>query len=165
MPDPTIKPRIWHPLIQKIAATNFGIWLLSGTLHRIDKPLLQLTNNRTSFTSILAGLPVIVLTTTGSKSGLPRTTPLVALADGEKIILIASFFGSTRHPAWYHNLRANPKVNVSHKGQTGQYRARITAGEERLNYWQMAANLYPGYSLYKQKAGDRKIPVVVLEPV
>ncbi|MFN2143743.1 MAG: nitroreductase family deazaflavin-dependent oxidoreductase, partial [Anaerolineales bacterium] len=97
--------------------------------------------------------------------GLPRTTPLVALAEGEKIILIASYFGSTRHPAWYYNLRANPEVSVSHKGQTGQYRARLAVGEEREGYWEMAASLYPGYTLYKQKAGDRQIPVVVLEPV
>ena len=165
MPDLKIKPRPWHPLIRKLAATNFGIWLLAGTLHRIDKPLLRLSRNRTSFTSILAGLPVIVLTTTGAKSGLPRTTPLVALAEEDKIILIASYFGSTRHPAWYYNLRANPEVSVSHKGQTGQYRARLAVGEEREGYWEMAASLYPGYTLYKQKAGDRQIPVVVLEPV
>ena len=81
MPDLKIKPRPWHPLIRKLAATNFGIWLLSGTLYRIDKPLLRLSRNRTSFTSILAGLPVIVLTTTGAKSGLQRQTPLVALAE------------------------------------------------------------------------------------
>ncbi len=165
MPDLKIKPRIWHPLIRKLAATNFGIWLLSGTLNRIDRPLLRLSRNRTSFTSILAGLPVIVLTSTGAKSGLPRTTPLVALVDGDKVILIASYFGSAKHPAWYYNLKANPEVSLSHRGQSGQYRARTSSGEEREHYWQMAASLYPGYSLYKQKAGDRQIPVVVLKPV
>lgn len=165
MLDLKIKRRWWHPLVQKFAATPLGIWLLSGILHRIDKPLLRLSRNRTSFTSILAGLPVIVLTTTGAKSGLPRQTPLVALTEEARIILIASYFGSTRHPAWYHNLRANPEVGVSHSDTSGQYLARLSSGEEREHYWQMAASLYPGYELYKQKAGDRQIPVVVLEPI
>jgi deazaflavin-dependent oxidoreductase (nitroreductase family) len=160
-----IKKRWWHPLIRNLAATPFGIWLLSSRLHRIDKPLLRLSRNRTSFTSILAGLPVIVLTTTGAKSGLHRKTPLVALAEEDRVILIASYFGSTKHPAWYYNLKANPEVEISHKGQTGQYRARLAEGEERARYWQMARSLYPGYDLYKQKAGDRQIPVVVLDPI
>jgi len=165
MPNLKIKSRWWHPLIQKLAATPFGIWLLSGTLYRIDKPLLHLTRNKTSFTSILAGLPVIVLTTTGAKSGLRRQTPLVALAEEDRIILIASYFGSTRHPSWYYNLKANPEVSVSHSGQSGHYLARLASGEERTYYWQIAASLYPGYQLYEQKAGDRQIPVVVLEPL
>jgi deazaflavin-dependent oxidoreductase (nitroreductase family) len=165
MPNLKIKKRWWHPLIQKLAATPFGIWLLSGSLHHIDKPLLRLSRNRTSFTSILAGLPVVVLTTTGAKSGLQRQTPLVALAKEDRVILIASYFGSTKHPAWYFNLKANPEVSISHKSQTGQYRARLAVGEERENYWQMASSLYPGYDLYKQKAGNRQIPIVVLEPI
>lgn len=164
MPKLHIKPRIWHRLIQKLAATPFGIWLLADSLHIIDRPLLHLSKNRTSLTSILAGLPVIVLTTTGAKSGLQRQTPLAALADGDKVILIASYFGSKKHPGWYYNLKANPEVSVSHKGQTGQYIARLSTGEERAHYWEMAACLYPGYQIYEKRAGDRKIPVIVLEP-
>ena len=165
MPPLKIKPRPWHKLIQKLAATPFGIWLLAENLHKIDKPLLRLSHNRTSFTSILAGLPVIVLTTTGAKSGLQRQTPLVATSEGERIILIASYFGSAKHPAWYYNLRANPEVNVSYDGKSGKFQARLTSGDEREHLWQRAASLYPGYSLYKQRAGDRQIPIVVLEPV
>ncbi|MBN2045747.1 MAG: nitroreductase family deazaflavin-dependent oxidoreductase [Anaerolineales bacterium] len=165
MHEITVKPRPWHPIISQLAATPFGIRLLSDTLHRIDKPLLRLSRNRTSFTSMLAGLPVVVLTTTGAKSGLQRHTPLVALAEGDRIILIASYFGSSRHPAWYHNLRANPRVRISYKGQTGEFLARVSSGEECEHFWQLAADLYPGYQLYQQKAGDRQIPVVVLEPL
>ena len=125
MPDLKVKPRFWHALIRKIAATQFGIWLLSDKLHRLDKAFLRITDNQTSLTSILAGLPVIVLTTTGARSGLTRHTSLVALAEDDRIILIASYFGSDRHPAWYHNLRANPQVSISHAGQSGRYLARL----------------------------------------
>lgn len=165
MLDLTIKPRWWHPLIQKAAASSFGIWLLADTLHRIDKPLLKLSRNRASFTSWLAGLPVIVLHHTGAKSGLPRQTPLVVHTEGEKIILIASYFGNSRHPAWYHNLVACPEIEVAYRGQKGAYRARQVNGADRARYWEMAVESYPGYALYEQRAGERVIPVIVLEPI
>lgn len=160
----TIKRRCWHPLIQRLAATRFGSWLLADTLHRIDRPLLRLSNNSVSFTSWLAGLPVIVLHTTGARSGQPRQTPLVAQTDGERIILIASYFGSQKHPDWYHNVRANPVVTVEHRGDSSRYQARLAEGEERDRYWQIAANQYPGYERYRQRAGERTIPVIVLDP-
>jgi len=160
-----IQRRWWHPIIQKLAASRFGSWLLTRNLQRIDKPLLRLTNNRTSFTSLLAGLPVVLLHTTGAKTGLPRHTPLVAIPDGGRIILIASYFGRSHHPAWYHNLKAHPDVQVSIDGFRGNYLARQTAGEEREKYWRMAADAYHGYQRYQQKAGDRQIPVIVLDPL
>ncbi len=164
MPDLTIQHRWWHPVIQKLAASPFGSWLLTENLQRIDRPMLRLTHNQASFTSWLAGLPVIVLHTIGARTGLPRQTPLVALPDGEKIILIASYFGQPRHPAWYYNLKANPEVKVSLNGNCDEYFARLSTGEEREAYWQQAVSLYHGYRRYKQKAGDRQIPVIVLEP-
>lgn len=164
MPDLTIQRRWWHPTIRKLAASSFGSWLLTDNLQRIDKPLLRLTRNRASFTSLLAGLPVIVLLTTGARTGLPRQTPLVAIPVGDRIILIASYFGRPKHPAWYYNLKACPEVQVSVNGLTGSYLARLAAGEEREKYWRMAVHAYQGYQRYKEKAGDRQIPVIVLEP-
>jgi len=165
MPALTIKRRWWHGLVQRLAATNFGTWLLPKALHRIDKPLLRLTGNRASFTSWLAGLPVIMLATKGAKSGLSRQIPLVALVDGENLILIASFFGSSRHPAWYYNLQANPQALVFYNDHSAQYLAHLAQGEERQRYWEMATALYPGYSHYKRKASAREIPVLVLVPI
>lgn len=164
MPDLTIQRRWWHPVIQKLAASPFGSWLLTDNLQRIDKPLLRLTSNRTSFTSILAGLPVILLHTSGARTGQPRQTPLVAIPDGDRIILIASYFGRPKHPAWYYNLKACPEVQVSVNGVSRDYFARLVDGEEREKYWGMAVEAYQGYQRYKQKAGDRQIPVIVLEP-
>ena len=113
-------------------------------------------------TSILSGLQVVVLTATGAKTGEPRTTPLAALFDEDKVVLIASDFGSPRHPAWYYNLRANPEVKVSIYGQEGNYQAREAMGDERDKYWEMAVASYPGYEKYAQQAGERTIPVMVL---
>lgn len=160
----TIKRRWWHRLFQTLAATEFGIWLLASYLHKLDAPVLWRTKNQSSLTSWLAGLPVIVLETRGSKSGLPRRTPLVAVVDGDKIVLIASFFGNNRHPAWYYNLKAHPDAAISIGETTYRYHARQAEGNERERYWAIAEALYPGYRLYKRKAGSRTIPVMVLEP-
>lgn len=160
----TPKPRWWHPIIKKLAATPFGIWLLAGRLHRMDAPILRLTDNRTTLTSILTGLPTILLTVPGAKSGLPRTTPLVTVPDDNALILIASNFGSPRHPAWYYNLAAHPQAQVNAAGETFAMTARLLEGEERARCWKKAASMYPGYRLYKEKAGDRTIPVFLLEP-
>lgn len=158
------KPRWWHSLIQKAAATPFGTWLLADNLHRIDRPFLRLSGGRTSLTGILSGLPVVVLTATGAKSGKTRTMPLAAHFDDNKVILIASYLGSPRHPAWYHNLKANPKARLKIAGVEKAYTAREAQGEERERYWAQAVQLYHGYEKYRERAGKRKIPVMVLTP-
>jgi deazaflavin-dependent oxidoreductase (nitroreductase family) len=158
------KPRWWHGLIQKIAATSFGSWLLADNLHQIDRPFLRLSNDRISLTGILAGLPVIILTTTGAKSGKQRRMPLAAGFDGEKVILIASYLGKPYHPAWYHNLKANPRARVKIQGEERIYIAREAVGEERRRYWTQAVKLYHGYEDYRKKASNRIIPVMILTP-
>ena len=151
--------------MKKLAASPFGLWLLPNTLYRIDKPILKLTRNRWSLSSILSGLPVILLTTTGAKSGLRRQTPLVAFEDGGELILIASYYGSKHHPAWYYNLIANPHVEVRYSNHPHHYIARQVKGEQRTYYWNLAAAQYQGYSLYQKRASHREIPVMVLKPV
>lgn len=157
------KPRIWHKLIQVIAATRFGSWLLADNLHRLDRPVLRLTGGRTTLTSFLAGLPVVVLTTIGARSGLPRSLPVAAMRDGSRIILIASAFGKPKNPSWYHNLIANPQAQVQVNGMDYSCQAYETEGEERSRYWDQAVALYAGFALYAEKARPRRIPVIVLD--
>lgn len=154
----------WQRLVQRIAYSRPGVWFFSRTLHYIDLPLLGLSRGRISVPSILAGLPVITLTTTGAKSGLPRTMPVLGIPDGDRFVVIASSWGRQRHPAWRHNLRAHPQATVSANGLTGSYVARETAGEERDMYWRRAVALYPGFLAYERTAGKRRIGVFVLEP-
>lgn len=157
------KTRIWHKIIKKIAASPFGSWLLADHLHRIDRPVLRLTKGRTTLTSLLAGLPVVVLTTTGAKSGQPRTLPLAAMRDGSRLVLIASAFGKPQNPGWYHNLKAHPAARVQINGSSYPCMAREAQGEERVRYWEEAVAMYPGFSRYADKASPRRIPVMVLE--
>ena len=138
--------------------------IFSHLLPPIDRAVFRITGGRHMVTSVLAGFPMVVLTTIGAKSGQPRTTPLLALQDGASYVVIASSFGKPTDPAWYHNLRANPQVTVKHGVHTGAYTARLAEGDERARYWQMANAIYPGYSLYAERASNRMIPVVVLEP-
>jgi deazaflavin-dependent oxidoreductase (nitroreductase family) len=111
----------------------------------------------------LGRLPVLLLTTTGRKSGEPRTQPLAYTHVGDGYAVIASKGGAAQHPFWYLNLRANPLAEVTVGRATRRVRARDAQGEERERLWRALADLYPGYDKYAQKT-SRQIPVVVLEP-
>lgn len=133
-------------------------------LPSVDRTLLRLTGNRYSLTSLLTGLPIITLTTTGARSGQRRSVPLVALEEGDRLILIASNFGQTRQPAWYYNLRANPEALVTLRGEQRWYVAREATTAERQRYWSQAIALYAGYAAYETRAQNRVIPILVLTP-
>jgi len=108
-----------------------------------------------------------MLTTTGAKSGLPRTTPVLCVVDDSetrRFAVIASNLGQPHHPAWYHNLVANPRAIGSFDGRSRAYLAREAIGEEYARFWQAATAIYPGYQVYRQRAGNRHIPIMVLEP-
>jgi deazaflavin-dependent oxidoreductase (nitroreductase family) len=106
--------------------------------------------------------PVLLLTTTGRKSGKTRTAPLLYLGEGDDLVLIASKGGSPSHPAWFLNLQANPDVEVQVGRSRERRRARVTAGDERDRLWKRMTELYPNYDSYRGKT-SREIPVVVLE--
>lgn len=158
------RPRRRHRLAQKLAASRVGAWAFSHTLHHVDLVLMRLTRGRVSIPGVLAGIPVVRLTTTGAKSGEERTVPVLALRDGDEWVVIASNWGDDRHPAWYHNLKANPEVTVTHDDRTRRYVAREVEGEEREAYWEWANDVYVGFEAYQRRAESRQIPVVVLSP-
>ncbi len=110
------------------------------------------------------GMPVVKLTTTGRKSGKKRNTMLTSpLQDGDKVVLIASYGGDDRHPAWYLNLRDTPDVEATMSGSTRSMRARTATEEEKAEMWPKITGKYKGYAGYQEKT-DRDIPVVILEP-
>ena len=159
------KYSIFHSLIQKFASTHPGTWLFSRTLHHFDRAFLKLTNNKTTLTSILAGVPIVILTSTGAKSGLPRNVPILCIRDESKpsrIAIVASNWGQKHHPAWYFNLKANPRATCSIAGQAGGYIAHEAEGEEYDKFWQAAMDTYLGFPLYQERAGDRHIPIMIM---
>lgn len=158
------RPNAFQHSLHSILRTRASGWLLARVLHHLDRPILRLTHDRRSLTSMLAGLPVVTVTTIGAKSGQPRSVPLIALPDGENVILIASNYGQKKHPAWYYNLRAHPEVQLTYEGRTVTYTAREVSGEERERCWQRAVEIYTGYALYKERAGERQIGVFLLAP-
>ncbi len=109
------------------------------------------------------GSPILLLTTSGRRTGRPRTWPLTYLPEGERLIVIASNGGQPNHPAWYLNLRANPQVSVQLGDQTQTMLAQTAEGEERARLWTRLVEEYPAYAGYQRKT-DRQIPVVVLQP-
>jgi deazaflavin-dependent oxidoreductase (nitroreductase family) len=132
--------------------------------NKVDPYLMRASRGQLKMPS---GAPTVLLTHTGAKSGKRRTTPLLYFTDGGNVIVIASQTGKAKHPAWFHNIRANPEVELWSGGRGGVYRAREAAGEERSELWGLATQLYPGYDDYQRRAdaANRRIPVVVCEPL
>ncbi len=111
-----------------------------------------------------AGRPLLLLTTTGAKSGQPRTQPLVYTVDGDRLVIIASKGGAPTNPAWYHNLLANPQATVELGAETFEVRATRIEGEERRRLYDAQAALMPTFADYEKKT-SRDIPLFVLERI
>ena len=152
---------MYERAMESFARTPVGDWFVKRVAPRIDPPLLRLTGGRVSS---VYPVPAMLLTTTGAKSGQPRTLPLLYVTDGDRLILMASNYGGKSHPAWYRNLTANPEVEVLAGKRSGTYVAsEITEPHERDRAWALAVDLYAGYGDYEKSAGDRTIPLIVLE--
>jgi deazaflavin-dependent oxidoreductase (nitroreductase family) len=106
----------------------------------------------------------LLLTTTGRNSGESKTFPLIFIADGDNYVIIASLGGAPKHPAWYLNLRADPRVTLQVKDKVFAAKARTAQSPERERLWAKALEAWPQYDDYQAKT-SREIPVVVLEPV
>jgi deazaflavin-dependent oxidoreductase (nitroreductase family) len=153
--------RPWHKALQAFAQSKLGGTMFLTVFPAIDKRLVPLTRGRLSMTF---GGTDLLLHTVGARSGVERTVPLLATRKGDLLVIIASQAGRPTHPAWFHNLKANPEVEVTFDGRRRPMHARIVTGEERERLWKMACDHYSGYATYQQRAGDRVIPVVALEP-
>jgi deazaflavin-dependent oxidoreductase (nitroreductase family) len=152
----------WERRAEAFARTRPGGWFAINVANPIDRRLLRWTRGRLG---LFVGQPVGLLETVGARSGQPRTTPLLYVEDDGRIVLIASKAGAERHPSWYHNLVAHPDVAFTgHDGRHGRFRAREAQGAERDALWALANDLYAGYEDYQQRAGGRRIPVIVLDP-
>lgn len=153
--------RLWRRAWATLLATRFGAEFIRYVAQPIDRLLLPLSRGRVTLSSLL--YPTLMLTTVGAKSGLPRQVPLIFFVDDRRIILVASNFGGVSHPAWYHNLRANPRASVLFAGRERAYHAREAGGIEHAELWRRAVAYYPGFAAYQRRTGGRQIPIMVLE--
>jgi deazaflavin-dependent oxidoreductase (nitroreductase family) len=110
------------------------------------------------------GLPVIIMTTLGSRSGKIRKTPLMRVEHEGSYAAVASVGGGPKNPVWYHNLLADPRVELQDGPVKRDMKAREVTGEERAGWWRRAVAAFPQYAEYQERT-DRLIPVFVLEPV
>jgi len=139
-------------------------WLYTRT-HLLDRVVFRLTRGRVTFTSWLADLPVAWLTTTGAKSGVQRTSPVVAIPAGDgRLVVIASNYGQRNNPSWYHNLLANPQARVVFDDAERELVARELEGDERALWYERGIEIYPGWAEYRKRAAHRRIPVIELSP-
>ena len=127
----------------------------------VNRVLYRATGGKIGGT--MYGAPVLLLTTTGRKSGKKRAMPLLYLRDDGNLILVASSGGSPTSPGWFHNLSANPEVEVEIGRNREPRRARVATPEERARLWPRLVEMYKSYDDYQRKT-TREIPVVILEP-
>lgn len=153
-----LKSKPLSPLQQKI------IDAVLKPITRADIQLFRATGGRLSLLGLGAGnVPVLLLTTVGRKTGLPRTVTLLYLKDGDRYIIVASKGGMPKHPIWYLNLQANPQVEIEVGKQKFRCKARTASAEEHRQLWPKLVKLYKGYQTYQNRT-ERDIPVVILEP-
>lgn len=149
--------------LHRVLMTPFLSPLFARILHRADALALHLNGRRFTITSAIAGLPTILLTTIGAKSGLPRSLPIACVPDEERYALVATNFGRPNFPSWYYNLKKNAECIVRVGDKIRTFIARELHGDEYDRYWKMAVDIYAGYAAYKERA-SRRIPIMLLEP-
>jgi deazaflavin-dependent oxidoreductase (nitroreductase family) len=160
--DPHQRKNPWMRGLSWAARQRPVTWYLVNVGGKVDPVLMRMTGGRVKTT---LNAPTILLVHTGRKSGEKRRTPLAYFTDGDDVVLIASRGGHEKNPPWYHNLRANPEVELWTGHEGGRYRASEAEGAERERLWELATEFYPGFDSYQRRAGSRRIPVIVCSPL
>jgi deazaflavin-dependent oxidoreductase (nitroreductase family) len=147
---------------QLIASSPAGTWLASRLMPTIDRAAARITRGRVTVSERTAGIPTLFLTTTGARTGIARTVPLAAVRDGEDIAVIGSNWGRRSHPAWVHNLLADPRASLTWRGRTVDVVATEVADADAERIWARARALYRGFRVYPERTEGRAIRVFLL---
>jgi deazaflavin-dependent oxidoreductase (nitroreductase family) len=165
MSVPVVDPgrSIAHRIACRVAVSPLGLRFLRDIGSRVDPTLLRLMRGRVSS---VWPFPAVVMTHIGAKSGRTRTSPLVYFTDRGRVIVIASNFGESRNPAWYHNIKGNPIVTLYGRGIWARFIAEEIYGAERDRLFQRAKDAPGPYNKYEQAAGSqsRCVPVIAFTP-
>jgi deazaflavin-dependent oxidoreductase (nitroreductase family) len=134
---------VLYRAMRAVAVSKAGRVVFRPTAHRLDQLVCKLTGGNRSFAGIAAGLPTVILTTTGAKSGKPRTVALLGIPHPGGVAVVTSNYGAAKHKSWYHNLKANPAATVTLEGKLGCHRApRHTRQAEEI--WAKGIEIFPG---------------------
>jgi deazaflavin-dependent oxidoreductase (nitroreductase family) len=154
--------RVDEVLLERFAMSRAGYQFLLRVAPRIDRAVIPRTKGRLSSTGIDK---VGLVTTTGAKTGAPRTHPLVLIDDGDGLLAIGSNYGRAGHPAWSANLLAHPECTVEFRGAPATYRAELLTGDARADAWATAVDFYAGYERYRASCAPREIRLFRLRRV
>ena len=154
---------VFYRAMRAVAVTKAGRVVFRPTAHRLDQIVSKLTGGKRSFAGIAAGLPTVILTTTGAKSGKPRTVALLGIPHPDGVAVVASNYGAAKHPGWYHNLKVDPAATVTIDGDTWDATARLATPVEREEIWAKGIEFFPGLTKEQMWAGDRHIEAFVLK--
>lgn len=157
------QPNKAQAAVQTVASSKLGAWAFSKTVRHLDDAVTRMTHGRHTVPELLAGLPVLDLTTTGRKSGQPRTSHLISVPIGADLALLGTNFGQARTPAWVLNLEADPTAAVRYRDVTLPVRARPATEDERAEVMARSVGIYGGYEKYEKRITGREVRVFVLE--
>lgn len=146
-----------------VASSRPGAWMLSRMLPPVDRLLIRRSGGQVSIPQVVSGLPIITLVTVGARSGERRESPLLGVPHGDNMAVIGTAFGQPATPAWWHNLRAHPEVEVIYKARSVPARAREATPEEARAIWERGRSLYAGYEAYARRLTGRPVHIAVLE--
>ncbi|PKH42697.1 deazaflavin-dependent oxidoreductase, nitroreductase family [Nocardioides alpinus] len=152
-----------HRFVRWAAGTRPGGWVFAHSLRHLDDVVVRLSRGRHSAPSLLAGLAVLEVTTTGRRSGQRRSSHLIATPYDDTLALLGTNFGQASTPAWVLNLEADPHATVTYRGTTREVTARAATPAETEEVFALAGQFYPGYLSYRQRVGGtRRIRAFVL---
>jgi len=150
-------------VVHAVGTTRAGAWLLARTLPTLDAVLQRMTRDRQTLPELVAALPVINLTTTGRRSGLPRAARLIGIPFSEGLVVVGTNFGQQGTPAWALNLESDHRATVSYRAASVEVVARLLTGRERDEALAEAALIYAGYGVYQRRITGRRVRVFLLE--
>ena len=149
--------------LQHLVASRGGAWVFARVLPTLDSVVQRLSGGRHTVPSLLAGLPVVDVTTTGRKSGQPRTSHLIAIPHGDTLALLGTNFGQPSTPAWVLNLEADPRATIDYRGTQLEVLARPADEREQAEVLARSEDIYVGYRKYQTRITGRRLRIFLLE--
>jgi deazaflavin-dependent oxidoreductase (nitroreductase family) len=146
----------------QVSGSRPGAWLFSRSMHHVDRLVLRLSHGQRTLAGITAGIPVLTVTTTGARTGRPRSAPLLGVPFGSDIAIIGTRFGQPGTPGWYYNLSAQPRAEVAYRSRSVTVTAREADEHEWPQIWAQARKIYAGYEAYASRITGRKIHIMIL---